>query len=164
MAAAVDPGLIERFRAGLEAGLRGDARIRSVLRDDRPDGTVLATRFEVAPQLWIELCLRPHIPQVRAGIVTDSRWLSEDLEQLIEDSGDTMSEFLELGFEEAGLSWPAPPVEHYREQGKYFYFSTGLELRDSSELADPAIADRVRRMFEGYYHAFRPAIAKAGSA
>ncbi len=158
---ASDPAIVQRFRDAFEAGLRGDARVRSVLRDDRADGSVLATRFEVAPQLWLEMCVRPHIPQVRAGLVTDSRWLSEDLEQAIEDSGDTMSEFVELGFDAAGLEWPDPVVEHYREQGKYFYFSTGWELGDLAALGEPATLERARKMLEGYYQAFRVAIRKA---
>jgi hypothetical protein len=120
----------------------------------------LTTRFPVADHLWIELGVRPQIPQIRAGIMTDDRWVSEDLEQAIEDSGDSMSEFVELGFDEAGLEWVDPPVEHYREQGQYFYFSTGFEVAGIEALNDPATRDKTIKMLRGYLTAFQPAVEK----
>jgi hypothetical protein len=103
------------------------------------------------------------LPQLRAGILTDDRWKSEDLEQAVEDTGDTMEEFVEMGFDEAGLDWKEPPVEHYRDQGKYFYFATPLDLPTLAQLGDAAVFDKVRRMFEGYYRAFQGAIQKASA-
>lgn len=155
---------IDDFRDAWERALAGDPRFGPVWRDDRADRSVLASRFPVAPRLWIELTIRPSIPQVRAGIVTDDRWKNEDLEDTIEESGDTMSEFVEMGFEEAGLEWREPPVEHYRDQGKYFCFSTGFELDSLARLADDAVLDKARRMAEGYWHAFRRAIEKSTAA
>jgi hypothetical protein len=159
-----DQALIREFREGFERRYAGDPRFRSVVREDRPDGSTLSTRFEVAPALWLEMALRPGIPQLRAGILTDDRWKNEDLETAIEETGDTMSEFVELGFDEAGLEWPHPPVEHYRDQGKYFCFSTAFELGSLAELRNPATVSKLRGMFEGYYAAFRAAIAKAAAA
>jgi hypothetical protein len=161
---ARDRELIQSFRADFEAHLKGDPRFAAPTHHDRADESTLATRFAVGEGLWLELALRPLLPQVRVGILTDDRWKSEDLEQAIEDSGDEMGEFVELGFEEAGLTWKEPPVEHYRDQGKYFYFATPLELTTLEQLADPAIADKIRRMFEGYYQAFKPAIRKLAAA
>jgi len=158
-----DRQLVTRFRDRFEAGLAGDARFGPARREDREDESTLTSRFTVAPGLWLEMVVRPFLPQVRVGIVTDDRWRNEDLEDKIEESGDTMSEFVELGFEEAGLEWPEPPVEHYRDQGRYFCFSTALDLKRLSDLDDPAVLDRVRRMLEGYYCAFRSAIAKAAA-
>lgn len=156
-------GTVEAFRRAFEARLAGDARFAAAERDDRDDESLLASRFRVADRLWLELAVRPFVPQVRVGIVTDDRWKNEDLEDKIEESGDTMSEFVELGFEEAGLEWREPPVEHFREQGRFFVFATAIELRELSELALPGLMDRVSRMFEGYYQAFRPAIEKAAA-
>lgn len=153
-------GLIRTFRDVFEARWRDDARFTSIERHDRADESTLATRFAVAPNIWLELTVRPFVPQLRAGILTDDRWKSEDLEQAIEDSGDEMGEFIEMGFEEAGLTWREPPVEHYRDQGKYFYFATPLELPDLAALADPAVGSRISLMFEGYYRAFESAIRK----
>lgn len=161
---ASDRERVEQFRATIESRQATGGPGRSVTREDRPDGSYLASRFAVGEKLWLELAVRPMIPQVRAGIMTDDRWLSEELEQVIEDSGDSMPEFVELGFEEAGLDWPAPLVEHYRDQGKYFYFATALELKSLADLADAGLIDRACRMLDGYYQAFRPAIEKQASA
>lgn len=159
-----DRKLVTDFRAAFERGYAGDDRFLRVVRDDRPDNSVLATRFSVLEDVWLELTVRPFVPQLRAGIVTTDRWKNEELEERIEETGDTMSEFLELGFDEAGLDWREPQVEHYRDQGKYFCFATGLELPALQSLVDPAIRDKARRMLEGYYHAFRGAIQRLKAA
>ncbi|MBL8879330.1 MAG: hypothetical protein JNG88_09450 [Phycisphaerales bacterium] len=152
--------LVTNFRERMEGEFRADDRFASIARLDRPDGSTLASRFEVAPQIWLELAIRPFVPQVRVGIVTDDRWKSEDLEQAIEDSGDEMDEFVEFGLDSVGLRWPAPPVEHYRDQGKYYYFATPLEIASLSELASPELTAKVRKTLDGYYEAFRGAIER----
>lgn len=152
---------IEEFRDWLEHSLRGDPRFADVTRDDRADGSTLATRWTTAAdaRVMIEVAVRPLIPQVRVAIVTDDRWKSEDFEEKIQESGDTMSEFVELGFEECGLAWSEPPVEHYREQTKYFYFATPLELGAVDELSRDAVRRKIRAMIDGYYRAFEPHLA-----
>jgi hypothetical protein len=159
-----DRKLVVEFRSAFERAYAGDARFLRVVRDDRTDDSVLATRFAVLDDLWLDLTLRPFVPQLRAGIVTVDRWKNEELEERIEETGDTMSEFLELGFDEAGLDWHEPQVEHYRDQGRYFYFATGLELPSLRTLAEPATLERARRMMDGYYHAFRGAIERLKAA
>lgn len=154
-----DRKLIAAFRDGFERRYAGDERFSGVTRDDRPDESYLTSRFAVADHVWLEMTIRPFIPQVRAGIVTDDRWRNEDLEERIEETGDTMSEFVELGFDQAGLEWPAPPVEHFREAGRFFCFLTPLEIAAPAELNGPAAA-RLTKVFEGYYEAFRAAIEK----
>lgn len=158
-----DHRLIESFRDRVETRFRSDGRFAGVTRDDRDDQALLASRLLVAPGLWLEVVVRPFIPQVRAGILTDDRWRNEDLEDKIEESGDTMSEFVELGFFEAGLEWKNPPVEHYREQGRFFCFSTGFEVPALAALGSPETFDRVCRMVEGYFEAFKPVIQKAAA-
>lgn len=155
-----DRKTIADFRAAFERHWGGDGRFGASVRDDRPDESVLSTRFAIMDRLWLDLTIRPFIPQIRVGIVTDDRWKNEELEERIEETGDTMPEFLELGFDEAGLDWREPAVEHYRDQGKYFCFATPLELKMIADLMKPEIADRARRMFEGYYQAFGAAIAR----
>lgn len=159
-----DRARIESFRTRLERKLQTDERFGELSRDDREDGTYLATRFAVADKLYIEFAVRPNVPQLRAGVMTDDRWTSEDLEQVIEDSGDTMPEFVELGFEDAGLEWPEPQVEHYRDRGKYFYFATAFEPASLAALEDAATVDKLERMCIGYYEAFRAAIKRAEPA
>lgn len=156
---------IRQFRDKFERRYAGDKRFTgAVVRMDREDESTLISRFPVAENLWLELCVRPFLPQLRAGIVTDDRWKSEDLEDAIESSGDEMDEYVEAGFEEAGLTWKEPPVEHYRDQGKYFYFATPLELTGLAQVGDESVFDRVCRMFDGYYEAFRVTIQKAAAA
>lgn len=149
---------VESFRTVIEESLAGDGRFIGAQRHDRQDGSTLATRWQTLAnhQVWLEIAVRPLIPQVRVGILTDDRWKSEDFEGKIEESGDTMSEFVELGFDEAGLEWKGPIVEHYREDMKFFYFATALELSKLEELVAPATQAKVRKMFDGYHHAFGP--------
>lgn len=153
---------VTSLRRRLRDALGADPRFHGLHDHDRADRSSLATRFELAPRLWLEVCVRPGVPQVRVGVVTDDRWLSEDLETVIEDSGDTMSEFVELGFEEAGLTWPAPIVEHFRDADKFYHFATSLDLHSLAELSDPTVFDKVLRMAKGYCEAFKVGIRKAG--
>jgi hypothetical protein len=145
---------IAEFRAWIESHVGTGSRLGRPERHDREDESTLATRWPAGENLWYEVAVRPLLPQLRVGILTADRWKSEELEQKIEDSGDTMSEFVELGFETAGLEWPAPPVEHYREQARYFYFATPLDLTRLEDIWDEAIRRKVLQMLEGYYHAF----------
>lgn len=159
---------IRLFRDRFRNRFAADPRFGEITLDDRPDDSTLAMRFAVGEKLWLEMAIRPFIPQVRAGIMTEDRWISEDLETAIEESGDTMSEFVEMGFDEAGLTWKNPIVEHYMERPgenqKRFYFATALELPSLDDLGQPATFDKVRGMLEGYYESFRSAIEKAARA
>jgi len=159
-----DRARVERFRTSLERRLAADERFSAPLREDRDDGEYLASRFPVAEKLFIEFAVRPGVPQLRAGVMTDDRWTSEELEQVIEDSGDTMPEFVELGFEDAGLEWPEPPVEHYRDRGKFFYFATAFEPDSLAALDDAETETKLAQMCIGYYEAFRTAIKRAAAA
>ncbi len=149
---------MEAFRSSFEKELEGDSRFAGNHRHDRSDGSTLATRWvsTVNPHVWFEIAVRPQIPQIRVGVLTDDRWKSEDFEEKIEESGDTMGEFVEMGFEEAGLTWLDPIVEHYREDMKYFYFATAFEPASVDELRSEAVLTKIRQMFDGYYHAFAP--------
>lgn len=149
---------IAAFRTYIEDTVANDDRYGDATRHDREDESTLATRFAAAPSCWFELALRPFVPQIRVAFLTDDRWRSEEVEQAIQDSGDTMEEFLELGFEDAGLEWEEPTVEHYRDGGKYFYFATPLTLDDLDDLDGDEVRDKALRMLEGYLVAFGPAL------
>jgi len=149
---------VSGFRAYVEDYVAKDDRYGDATRHDREDESTLATRFEAAPSCWFELALRPFVPQVRVAFLTDDRWRSEEVEQAIQDSGDTMEEFVELGFEDAGLEWEEPTVEHYRDGGKYFYFATPLTLDDLEDLDQDEVRDKTLRMLEGYLLAFGAAL------
>lgn len=149
---------IAAFRTYIADAVGNDDRYGEATRCDRDDESTMAMRFDAGSSCWFEVALRPSIPQLRVGFLTDDRWRSEEVEQAIQDSGDTMEEFVEVGFEEAGLAWEAPPVEHYRDSGKYFYFATPLPLEDLDDLELEAVRDKVLRMLEGYLIAFGPAL------
>jgi hypothetical protein len=149
---------VEAFREYIKDAVAGDERYGDAERDDREDESTLATRFRAGGSCWLEVAVRPFVPQVRVGLLTDDRWASEEIEQGIQDSGETMEEFVGLGFAEAGLDWDEPPVEHYREGGKYFYFATPLVVDELSDLDRDEQRNKVLRMLEGYLIAFGPCI------
>ncbi len=146
--------VVNGFREWIENVLSEGNRFGGVDRVDRDDASTLASRWLFEEEVWYEVAIRPLLPQVRVGVMTTDRWKSEDFEQMIEDSGDTMQEYVESGFDAVDLEWTDPPVEHYRDQGKYFYFATPLDLRDIHELADEEVREKIRLMFEGYHRAF----------
>ncbi len=146
----------EDFRNYIENSAATDERYGPIQRHDRDDQSLFASRFEMAPKCWLEVALRPFIPQVRIGFLTTDRWKSEDAESMIEDSGDSMSEFVGVGFNDAGLDWDEPPVEHFREAGQFFYFATPLDIDDLRELESDEIRNKTLRMLEGYLIAFGP--------
>ena len=145
---------IEVFREYIEGAVAGDERYGQAERYDRDDDSTLATRFPAGDSCWLEIAIRPLIPQVRVGLLTDDRWKNEEIEQGIQDSGETMEEFVGLGFSEAGLDWPQPPVEHYREGGEFFYFATPLEIDELPDLHWDEPRNKALRMLEGYLIAF----------
>lgn len=121
---------------------------------DREDQSTLAVRWALSPDSWAEVAVRPFLPQVRVGLCTENRWQNEELEKKVEETGDTMSEYLEAAFAEADLDWPHPPVEHYREQQKLFYFATPLDLERLDDLTTPAIREKTLKMLLGYWAGF----------
>lgn len=150
--------IVDAFRSFVEDTCAHDDRYGAAERHDRKDGSTLATRLAAGESCWFEVAVRPLIPQVRVGFVTDDRWKSEEIEQAIQDSGDTMEEFVGIAFEEAGLDWDEPPVEHYREAGQFFYFATPLDLEHLADLDEERIRNKTLRMLEGYLIAFGPVI------
>ncbi len=150
--------LIESFRVYVEDAVVADDRYGSVARHDREDDSTLALRFEAGAKCWFEVSVRPTVPQVRVSFLTNDRWKSEEIEQAIQDSGDSMEKFVGVGFEEAGLDWGAPPVEHDRQGDEFFFFATPLELEELGDLERQEIRNKVVRMLEGYLVAFGSAI------
>lgn len=153
-----DHEVIEAFRTYIEDSVANDDRYGACNRLDRDDASTLALRFEATPTCWFEVALRPLIPQIRVAFLTNDRWLSEELEQAIQDSGDSMEEFVGVGMNEAGLDWDEPPVEHYRDGGEFFYFATPLAIEELPDLERDQVRNKVVRMLEGYLIAFGPAL------
>ena len=146
--------LIEAFRAGVEALASTRLGLPLAERHDREDHWILTTRWSIERRWWLELTVRPTLPQIRVAAVTDDRDRSRDAERMIAESSLTPREFMGAAFREAGLHWPEPPVEHYREGADRFCFATPLDIESLSELAGEAIRDRVLRMLDGYCRCF----------
>lgn len=157
---AEDLSTIQSFRSWLCAEVRRRPEWFGVLSEseprtaDRDDHSTLATRFSAADDTHFEVAIRPGLPAVRVGVATDSRWRNEELEERIEETGDEMEEYIEQAFADVDLDWVEPPVEHYREQQKWFCFVTPLELVSVSELGKPATRDKILRMLAGYWAGF----------
>ncbi|UCC29077.1 MAG: hypothetical protein JSU86_12835 [Phycisphaerales bacterium] len=149
---------IEDFRTYIEDSVATDDRYGPAQRHDQEDESTLAMRFEAGPSCWFEVVVRPMIPQIRVGFVTDDPMISEEIEQAIQESGGSMEQFVGLGFGEAGLDWGDPPVEHFDEGGEHFYFATALELDEVPDVDLTEIRNKTLRMLEGYLIAFGPAI------
>ena len=153
-----DRETIEAFRTYIEDSVAPDDRYGPAERHDRDDESTLATRFEVAPACWLEIAIRPLIPQIRVGFLTDDRWKSEGMEQAIQDSGDSIEEFVGAGMTEAGLDCDEPPVVHYRDGERFFYFATPLAIEELYDLDLSEPRNKTLRMLEGYVIAFGPAL------
>jgi len=146
--------LVTDFRGWVERRLADEGRFGAPQWSDRDDGSTLTTRWSVAEDAMIEVALRPLIPQLRVGLVTDDRWKSEEIEQGIQDSGDSMSEYLEVALSEVGLDWEDPPVEHYRHEGTWYSFITPIELGSLDELGSNAVREKTKMLIDGYANSY----------
>ncbi len=156
-----DRELIDAFHGYVEGAVAADDRYGPAERCEREGGLWQSLRFEAGQSCWLEVQVRPTDPQVRVAFLTNDRWRSEEVEESIQASGDTMSRFVAVAFAEAGLNCPEPEVEHYRGNDEYYYFATPLvveEFEDLGDLERGVVRDKVVRMLEGYLVAFGPAI------
>jgi hypothetical protein len=150
---------IETFRDSVETDVESEGIGSHPERADRPDDSALSSHFPVGPHLWYALTVKPFLPQFLVGIVTDDPFRNEDFQQLIRGTSLTMPEFVQLGFEAAGLVWRDPPVHHYRDRDNIFYFVTPVDLPSLTVLEEPSIMDKARRMMRGYHWAFSGRVA-----
>ncbi len=150
-----DRDRIESFRVYVEDTVATDDRYGPAVREDTD--TILATRFYEGSSCWFEVALLPAAKQVRIGFFTTDPAINTDCEQVIVESGETSVRFVGQAFEEAGLDWPSPPVEHGKEREASFY-STPLKFDDMIDLDSDELRDKALRMLEGYLIAFGPAL------
>lgn len=152
--AGSDPAVIESFRFEVESRAGARLGLPAATRHDRDDHWIMATRWPLARRWWLEMAVRPSLSQVRVGMVTDDGDRSRDAEHMIADSSLTIREFVGLAFKAAGLEWPEPPVEHYREGADRFCFITPLDLDSLDDLADERVCEKTVRMLDGYRRCF----------
>jgi len=128
-------------------------------RVDHPGEAVLSSRFSAGPHQWYVLTVQPFLPQFSAGALTDDPFCDKDFERLSLQAGLTKPEFVQLGFEAAGLVWRDPPVQHFRDRDNVYYFVTPVDLPSFEMLTEAATIDKAKRMLLGYHLAFSGRVA-----
>ena len=146
--------IVEAFREYVEDSVAADERYGTAERHDCEDESTLATRFHAGASCWLEVAVRPTVPQIRVAFLTNDPSINTEIEQALEDSGGTLTQSVGLGFTEAGLRWAEPPVEHYGEDEQLFHFATPLDLEDLEDVDLDEIRGKVLRMLAGYLIAF----------
>jgi hypothetical protein len=149
---------IESFRAYVEDSLASDDRYGPAVRHDEPERYRFASRWTVAPSCWFEMSINASPPEIRVTFMTSEAARNESIEASIQESGQKTDDYVGNAFEDAGLDWPSPVVEHL-PQDNLFAYSTTLRLEELRDLDDDEIRDRVLRMLEGYMIAFAAALA-----
>ena len=145
---------IEAFLTYIEDFNAADERYGQPSRHNKTDGSIFLTRFEAGPAAWLEVAVRPTIPQVRVAFLTDNAAKNEEVTEALETAEESLEELLEIGMEEAGLRWGKPPVEHYRDDEDCFYYATPLNIEDLYDLDDEVIRGKTCRMLEGHLITF----------
>lgn len=146
--------LIQRFRSAVESYAVRELFGGSPVRIDREDAALLSSRFPTEPHLWYVLTIQPCLRQFHIGIVTDDADRSKDFERMMADTGLTYPEFVQLGFEAAGLAWRDPPVQHFRDHRNEFFFSTPVGVTSIDVLDDERTVQKAEQMLRGYHLAF----------
>jgi hypothetical protein len=150
-----DQNQIEAFREYVTDTVATDDRYGPGVRSDNAQRQ--AIRFHEGGLCWFEVALFPAARNVRVGFFTTDPAVSTECEEVIAESGETAGGFVGLAFEEAGLDWPDPPVDHGRD-GEASYYATPLPFEDMIDLDSDELRDKVIRMLEGYLIAFGPAL------
>jgi len=153
-----DRVMVEAFRDFVEGAVAADDRYGAVTRHDAKDETILASRFDAGESWWLEVALRPFVPEIRVGILTDDRSWCEEVVQVIQESGETPSSFVAAGFREAGLDWIEPQLDQFDQDGATYHFATPLPLDELGDVDWNDFRGKTVRMLEAYLIAFGPAI------
>ena len=148
-----DGAAVDEFRTYIDSMVTGDERYGDASKHDAADESVLATRFELGPAGRLEYVLHTAEATVEVAFVTPDRTCRTEIEETLEEVGQTLSQFVAQGFADAGLRWPDPPVE-FAHVGEEFRYATAIKLEELDELSKSQVRDRVLRMLEGNLVAF----------
>jgi len=148
-----DAGVVDEFRTYIDSMVTGDERYGDARRHDAADESILVTRFELGSTGALEYVIHTAEAQVEVAFLTPDRACRTEIEETLEDFGQSLGEFVAQGFADAGLTWPDAPVEHVHV-GEEFRYATPIRLEELDDLNKPQVRDRVLRMLEGYLIAF----------
>jgi len=148
---------IEEFRDWLAVIARQEVEAVGTVRKVDGEGEHAdsrAVRLYTDVHLWLEVNVLPGLSKLRIGLATDDRPTNEDAEQVIEDSRESLDEFLELGLADAGYEdEEGHSMEHFHDSG-VFYFATHLDMVSIDSLVDDELREKAKRLVEGYAAAF----------
>ncbi len=152
--------IVDAFLDFLDGEFSGDERYGPSERYDRKDESSRALRFSLGPNCWIEAAVRPNVPEVRVGFVTDERMIFDEIVNLLADAEETPSQNLERAMADSGISWEEPVVDQETIDERFHRFSTAftLEALDDLDLGFMKVRSKVPKMIEAYLIAFGSAI------
>jgi len=152
--------IVDAFLDFLDGEFSGDERYGPAERYERKDESARALRFALGPNCWIEAAVRPDVPEVRVGFVTDERSIFDEIVNLLADAEETPSENLERALTDSGLPWEDPVVEQETIDERVHRFSTPLKLEalDDLDLVFMKVRGKIPKMIEAYLIAFGSAI------
>ncbi|MFQ5895173.1 MAG: hypothetical protein ACE5JJ_05085 [Nitrospinota bacterium] len=111
----------------------------------------LELRLRVAERVWYEMTAFEEEGRLRVGLALSDRIANEAIEQAILDSKDTLSEFCEAGFDDAGEEEPHE-VKHFHDGN--FRFCVELPC-DEARFGEGEFYAQSLRVLEGLYDAFQ---------
>lgn len=120
----------------------------------RTDDALRCRAKHVDPDAFyrVEVDLPSH-KRIFIGLYTADRWLSESIEADLVHTGDKMEELLEEELVEQGFEAPLP-IEHYRDEDKYFVFRSAIDV-EPSEIDHESTVERVEQVLLAYEACFR---------
>ncbi|MEK6674813.1 MAG: hypothetical protein AABZ47_04065 [Planctomycetota bacterium] len=151
-----DREFVEGFLEFVEDSASPDDRYGTATRRNSDDGAVASSHFHIGGPCWLEVTADSNKKQVRVGFIADDREVISGIDELLSESGQSLSQFVGAGFEEAGLRWSEPMVDRF-ETSDRFGFTTSIALEEFSDLESDNLRDKTLRMLEGFLIAFGPA-------
>ncbi|MBI1338309.1 MAG: hypothetical protein GC164_15310 [Phycisphaera sp.] len=120
---------------------RTDDRLACRARDVESEAYYVARVDDSHKKVWV-------------GLFTPDRWLSESIEADLMFRGDKIEELLEEELTDQGLEVQLP-IEHFRDDKKYYVFRSPLVLPPNEVLDGEKMIDRVTRTLLAYEATFR---------
>ncbi len=132
----------------LEEQYTGDDRFDTVevLEPGPLEGEAIRIKFVFDDHSHFFVAVLEDDGQLRIGLATDNRWVSEAIETAALETGDSLTEFLEDEMEaNAELEHE---VQHFHDD--VFYFCSDIPFQRPEDLASPIVRDEIVSYLDGY--------------